>query len=165
MVCLPSGYNYGINVNKTGYLFYSENFMLEGQHSVMEPFIKRINLSPVKVGESMQLSNVFYEIDSWELKKESILELNNLVDLMTDNSNIIIEIDGFTDSTGSDEYNLALSEKRALSVVNYLVSNGISADRLKYKGFGNKSPIGDNVTEEGRRLNRRTEAKIIDQKK
>lgn len=161
LVCLPSGYNYGINVSRPGYLFYSESFMLEGQHSLSEPFVKRINLSPIKEGESMQLSNVFYEIDSWELKKESILELNNLLKLLTLNKNLVVEIGGFTDSTGTDEYNIGLSEKRALSVVDYLVSKGIDSSRLKYKGYGNSAPIGDNVTTEGRRLNRRTEVKIL----
>jgi hypothetical protein len=161
LVCLPSGYNYGINVSKTGYLFYSENFMFEGEHTAVEPFIKKINLSPLKVGETMLLTNVFYEIDSWELKKESVSELNTLADLLADNKGLRIEIGGYTDSTGSVEYNLALSEKRAMSVVTYLINRGISSDRLKYKGYGNTSPIGDNITEEGRRLNRRTEAKII----
>lgn len=161
LVCLPSGYNYGINVSKAGYLFYSENFMFEGEHTAVEPFIKNIKLSPIKVGERMLLTNVFYEIDSWELKKESVLELNILADMLLENKGLRIEIGGYTDSTGSVEYNLVLSEKRAMSVVNYLVSKGISADRLKYKGYGNTSPIGDNITEEGRRLNRRTEAKII----
>lgn len=165
LVCLPSGYNYGINVSKTGYLFYSDNFMLEGVHSVSEPFIKRITLNPAKVGERMQLSNVFYEVDSWELKNESITELDNLVTLLTENKNLVMEIGGYTDSTGSDQYNLALSEKRALSVVNYLIKNGITSDRLKFKGYGTTSPLGDNVTSEGRKLNRRTEAKIIELKK
>ncbi len=164
LVCLPSGNNYGINVSKTGYLFYSESFLLQGQHTISEPFIKKIILSPVKVGEKMQLSNVFYEIDSWELKKESIAELNNLVKLLNVNENIVIEIGGYTDSTGTDEYNLTLSEKRALSVVDYLVSKGIPSERLRHKGYGNSDPIGDNVTSEGRRLNRRTEAKIIETK-
>ncbi len=165
LVCLPSGNNYGINVSKTGYLFYSENFMFEGQHSLAEPYIKKINLSPVKVGEKMQLSNVFYEVDSWELKKESLSELNNLTKLLSLNKGISIEVGGYTDSTGSSEYNIALSEKRALSVVNYLISKGIAPSRLKYKGYGNAAPIGDNVTQEGRKLNRRTEVRIIDQKK
>jgi len=165
LICLPSGYNYGINVSKPGYLFYSENFMFEGQHTAVEPYIKRIILNPIKVGEKMQLSNVFYEIDSWQLKKESISELNNLANLLSDNLGLNIEIGGYTDSTGSEEYNQALSEKRALSVVNYLIDKGISFDRLKYKGYGNKSPIGDNVTAEGRILNRRTEVKIIGRKK
>ena len=165
LVCLPSGYNYGINVSKPGYLFYSENFMLEGIHSVSEPYIKRIILSPTKVGEIMQLANVFYEVDSWQLKKESMTELNNLAALLSENKNLAMEIGGYTDSTGSVQYNMALSEKRALSVVDYLIRQGISSDRLKYKGYGNTSPLGDNVTLEGRRLNRRTEAKIIGYKK
>jgi flagellar motor protein MotB len=165
LVCLPSGYNYGINVSKTGYLFYSENFMFEGMHTASEPYIKRIVLNRVKVGEKMQLSNVFYEIDSWQLKTESITELDNLAALLSENRNLVMEIGGYTDSTGSDQYNLALSEKRALSVVNYLVKKGISSDRLRYKGYGNTSPLGDNVTIEGRKLNRRTEAKIIELKK
>lgn len=161
LVCLPSGNNYGINVSRTGYLFYSESFMFEGLHSAVEPLIKRIYLSPVNVGEKMQLSNVFYEVDSWGLKKESVTELNNLADLLDANQDLIVEIGGYTDSTGTDEYNIILSGKRARSVVDYLVSRGISSDRLKFKGYGNTSPIGDNITAEGRRLNRRTEMKII----
>ncbi len=113
----------------------------------------------------MSLKNVFYEIDSWELKKESISELNNLYDLLSENKDVIVEIGGYTDSTGTDAHNLGLSEKRALSVVSYLISKGISSDRLKHKGYGNTSPIGNNVTEEGRKLNRRTEVRIIGKKK
>jgi outer membrane protein OmpA-like peptidoglycan-associated protein len=165
LVCLPSGYNYGINIIKRGYLFYSENFMFEGEHTVAEPFIKKIVLSPLKAGEKMQLANVFYEVDSWQLKKESLSELDNLVNLISENRNIIIEIGGFTDSTGTDEYNLTLSEKRALSVVEYLISKGIPSGSLKYKGYGNSMPLGDNVTSEGRKLNRRTEARILEVKK
>jgi flagellar motor protein MotB/tetratricopeptide (TPR) repeat protein len=165
LVCMPTGYNYGINVSRPGYLFYSETFMFEGQHTGAEPYIKQIVLNPIKVGEKMQLSNVFYEIDSWQLKKESISELDNLASLLSENKDIIIEIGGYTDSTGTDEYNLTLSEKRALSVVNYLISKGISQERLRYKGYGNTSPIGDNVTIEGRKLNRRTEATVIGRKK
>jgi flagellar motor protein MotB len=161
LVCLPSGYNYGINVSKPGYLFYSENFMFEGKHTVMEPLIKKIALNQAKVGEKMLLANVFYEFDSWELKKESVEELNNLADLLFSNKGIVVEIGGYTDSTGTDEYNFSLSEKRALSVVNYLIVKGISPDMLKYKGYGNKFPVGDNITYEGRKLNRRTEVKII----
>jgi hypothetical protein len=165
LVCLPSGYDYGLNVKKDGYLFYSENFMFEGKHSASAPLIKRIALSRARVGEKMLLANVFYEVDSWELRKESLTELNNLADLLLMNKDLVVEIDGYTDSTGSDPYNLTLSEKRALSVVKYLQTRGIPQDRLKFKGFGNSSPVGDNVTSEGRQLNRRTEARIIASKK
>ena len=161
LVCLPSGFNYGINVIKAGYLFYSETFAFEGIHTVVTPYIKKISLSPIRVGEKMLLANVFYEIDSWQLMKESKSELNTLVNMLLENKEMMLEIGGYTDATGSEEYNRLLSEKRAMSVVSYLVNKGISSDRLKYKGYGNASPIGDNITLEGRKLNRRTEAKII----
>ena len=164
LVCLPAGFNYGLNVNKTGYLFYSGNFMLEGVHSVAEPFIKRIMLNPVRVGETLQLTNVFYEIDSWELKNESIAELEKLCTLLKENSDIIVEVGGFTDSTGEADYNQTLSEKRAKSVVDYLTGKGIAADRLTFRGYGASSPIGDNITDEGRRLNRRTEVRVTGRK-
>jgi len=165
LVCLPAGNNYGLSISKDGYLFYSENFMLEGQHSAMEPFLKNIMLSPLRVGEKMLLANVFFEVDSWQLKKESVAELNRLSDLLMDNKELKVEIGGYTDATGSDEHNLSLSEKRALSVVDFLVEIGIGNDRLKYKGYGNASPVGDNITPEGRKLNRRTEVLIIEYKK
>lgn len=165
LVCLPSGYNYGLNVSKTGYLFYSENFVFEGEHTAAEPFIKTIILSPVKVGEKLQLSNVFYDTDRWELKKESLTELNNLAGLLKTNGDIIVEIGGYTDAIGSQEYNMALSEKRALSVVTFLIEKGIEPDRLRYKGYGMQSPVGDNITSEGRKINRRTEVRIIGREK
>lgn len=162
LVCLPAGNNYGLNISKDGYLFYSENFMLEGTHSVFEPFIKNIKLSPFRVGERMLLANVFFEVDSWQLRKESVTELNMLSDLLKNNRELIIEIGGYTDSTGSDEHNLDLSEKRAVSVVDFLIKSGIDQKRLTHKGYGNTSPVGDNITSEGRKLNRRTEVQIID---
>lgn len=161
LVCLPPDHNYGLNVSKNGYLFYSDNFMLEGIHSSKEPFIKRIDLSPVRVGEKLILSNVFYEFDSWKIEKESYSELDKLTRLLSYNKNITVEIGGYTDAIGTDAYNLDLSEKRARSVMAYLVGKGIIAERLRYKGFGAASPIGNNVTNDGRKLNRRTEIKII----
>jgi hypothetical protein len=160
LVCLASDNNYGLNVSKDGYLFYSDNFMFEGIHSSSEPFIKRIDLNPIRVGEKLMLSNVFYEFDSSTIKKESFPELNRLVRLLSDNLNVTVEIGGYTDSIGTKEYNLELSEKRAKSVLDYLVGKGITAGRLKFRGYGAASPISDNVTDGGRKLNRRTEIKI-----
>jgi outer membrane protein OmpA-like peptidoglycan-associated protein len=165
LVCLPSGNNYGLNVSKDGYLFYSENFMLEGQHTAIEPYLKKIMLSPFRVGEKMLLANVFFEVDSWQLKKESLAELNRLSDLLKNNKELKVEIGGYTDATGTKEHNLSLSEKRALTVVDFLVESGIRSDRLKFKGYGNASPVGDNITSEGRKLNRRTEVQIIEYRK
>jgi hypothetical protein len=164
LVCLPAGFNYGLHVSKPGYLFFSENFMLEGKHTAVKPYLKNILLSSLKVGESLTLANVFYEFDSWQLRTESVEELNKLFALLSENKELIVEIGGYTDSSGTDIYNLNLSEKRAKSVVDHLVKKGIPAERLKFKGYGNTSPIGDNITTEGRQLNRRTEVKIIGKK-
>jgi flagellar motor protein MotB len=161
LICLPPGYNYGLNVNKEGYLFYSDNFMLEGIHTVSEPLIKRIELSRVGVGEKIMLSNVFYEFDSWKIKNESYSELDKLARLLSDNKYITVEIGGYTDDIGTEAYNLDLSEKRAKSVMDYLIGKGIKANRLAYKGYGAASPIGSNITNDGRKLNRRTEIKVI----
>jgi outer membrane protein OmpA-like peptidoglycan-associated protein len=138
--------------------------MLEGVHTVTEPYIKKIFLNPIRVGETMQLTNVFYEFDSWELKKESVSELDRLYTLLKDNPLIIVEVAGYTDSIGPLSYNQSLSEKRAKSVVTYLTAKGIETDRLKYKGYGSAAPIADNVTNAGRKLNRRTEVRIIGKK-
>ncbi|HUS86853.1 MAG TPA: OmpA family protein [Bacteroidales bacterium] len=161
LVCLNSGQNYGLNVNREQYLFYSENFMLEGIHSVTDPFEKRIALSPIGVGEKMPLFNVFFETDSWELRDESIFELNKLYELLLANSEVVVEIGGHTDSSGSDEHNLILSEKRAEVVRKFLIENGIESERLIFKGYGEGQPLSSNESEEGRRRNRRTEIKII----
>ncbi|MGB8491551.1 MAG: OmpA family protein [Bacteroidales bacterium] len=165
LVCLPTGFNYGLSVSRDGYLFYSENFMLEGQHSVKEPYIKRIKLSRLKAGETMVLANIFYETGSWELRSESLSELNKLLELMKANKELKVEIGGYTDSVGSEKSNQELSEKRALSVVNFLIGKGIAPGRLQYKGYGQTSPVGNNVTSEGRQLNRRTEVKVTEYKK
>lgn len=164
LVCLPEGYDYGLNVSKPGYLFYSDNFMLEGIHTAAEPYNKKILLYPIKVGERLQLTNVFYEVDSWEIKTESMSELERLYKLLSDNVNIAVEIGGYTDSTGTEAYNQTLSERRAKSVVSYLTQKGINKDRLSFKGYGAAAPIGDNITGEGRKLNRRTEVKVISKK-
>jgi len=165
LVCLPVGYNYGLNVNKTGYLFYSDNFMLESVHTATKPYIKRVLLNPIKVGEVMQLANIFFGFDSVEIKKESITELNKLSKLLLDNSTIIVEVAGFTDSIGTQTYNISLSERRARTVVNYLIDKGIEPARLKTKAYGAALPIGTNITDEGRKLNRRTEVRIIGKNK
>ncbi len=162
LVCLPSGYNYGINVSSPGYLFYSESFMMQAEHSSTEPFEKTILLSPIRAGQQMSLHNVFFDLDSWTLRKESLPELGNLLELLMNNPGLVVEIGGHTDSTGTKEHNYNLSEQRAQVVRDYLINNGVDPGRLKYKGYGEKEPLFDNSTEEGMRKNRRTEIKVLE---
>ncbi|MFZ5942101.1 MAG: OmpA family protein [Bacteroidota bacterium] len=161
LVCLPSGRDYALNISRQGYLFYSGNFSLEGSYTRLEPFEKDVPLEPVQAGKILVLNNIFYETDSYELDPRSRTELDKVVEFMKQNPKVIIEIAGHTDLTGSAAYNRQLSSLRAGAVVNYLLAQGISGDRLKSAGYGHEKPVATNETEEGRALNRRTELVIL----
>ena len=161
LVCVPTDKDYGLNVNKKGYLFYSDNFSMKGSHDVTEPYYKDVPLQPIMEGQKIILRNIFYETDSYELKPESTAELNKVVEFLKSNPSIVIEISGHTDNIGASEYNTTLSKNRAKSVVGYLSGNGIDMKQMKYKGYGETEPLADNRTEEGRAMNRRTELKIL----
>ncbi len=161
LFCLPTGNEYGLNVEKEGYLFYSGYFDVNSVSSVDNPQVLDIYLSKIKSGERMVLRNVFFETDSYALKVVSNTELDNVVRLLQLNKEIKAEIGGHTDNVGSESYNLQLASKRAKEVYNYLLEKGIEEERLKYKGYAYKQPIDSNETEEGRANNRRTEVKIL----
>lgn len=111
----------------------------------------------------IRLNYVQFETGSADLTPNSRYELSNLATFMKDNAGVNIEISGHTDNTGDAAANLALSSERATVVKNYLVENGVSADRMSAQGFGQTRPVDTNETEEGRQKNRRTEFKIISQ--
>ena len=98
---------------------------------------------------------VLFDFDKSELRPESITELERVVKFMNDVPFATAKIDGHTDSVGSDAYNLALSDRRAKSVFDYLTSRGVDPSRLKSQGFGEANPIASNDTAEGRQQNRR----------
>lgn len=162
LVTLPANRNYMLNASANGYLFYSENFQFTDIHDIKKPFIKDVPMNPIEVGETIVLNNIFFEFNSYELKNESILELDKVVDLLKKNPRVKILISGHTDNIGTQEYNKKLSEKRAEAVANYLKSKTIDASRLKVIGYGDTRPISTNETEEGRASNRRTEITILE---
>ena len=161
LVCLPGGCSYGLNVTADGYMIYSENFDFEEGYSSAEPYQKTIRLNRVREGEFMRMYNVFFDTDSWEILEPSMPELQKLLEFLTVNHNVVVEIGGHTDSDGTDEHNQVLSDKRAASVRDYLIKRGIKADRLFSHGYGESSPVADNLTPAGKKLNRRTEITIL----
>lgn len=114
----------------------------------------------VKVGETIQLRNVFFAFNKADILPESNDELNKVVKFMKDQPTVEIEVSGHTDNKGSNDYNMKLSQDRANSVKDYLVSNGIDAARITAKGYGETKPIATNATEYGREQNRRVEFTI-----
>jgi outer membrane protein OmpA-like peptidoglycan-associated protein len=160
LVSLPSGKNYGIAVKAEGYLFHSENFDIPAVANYQE-VQKDIALKPVAVGSAIVLRNVFFDVAKATLRPESFTELDRLVALMNEVPTMRIEVSGHTDNRGSAELNRKLSEDRAKAVADYLISKGIKADRIVYKGYGFDKPMAANDTEANRQLNRRTEFTIL----
>jgi outer membrane protein OmpA-like peptidoglycan-associated protein len=161
LISLPAGKNYGIAVTAPGYAFHSENFIVEESMGYRE-VRKDIGLNRYKAGTTIVLRNIFFDFDKATLRPESKTELERVYELLKSNPRMKARIAGHTDSRGSDEYNQRLSEARAKSVYEYLVSRGISADRLSYIGYGESRPIDTNDTEEGRQNNRRVELEILE---
>lgn len=160
LVALPSGRNYSVTVSAKEYLFYSENINLP-RGKAYQQIIRDIELIKLQIGGKIILNNIFYKTNEAILQPQSKTELERLVKLLESNPTMRIEISSHTDNVGTASYNEKLSNERALEVVKYLQSKGINPSRLEYKGYGFASPIATNDTEQGRKMNRRTEFKII----
>lgn len=170
LMSLPAGKNYGIAVKSDGYLFHSENFDIPADAGYQE-YEKIIYMKKVKVGESIVLRNIFFDLDKYSLKDESKTELDRLYNLLVENPTLVIEISGHTDTQGSAAYNQQLSEDRAKAVVDYLVAYGIERTRFEFKGYGETQPMisdaeiakmkSKSQKDEAHAQNRRTEFKIL----
>lgn len=160
LTTLPVGKDYAFNVNRNGYLFYSDNFSLS-TNPVDSVYNNDIPLQALETGAAIILKNIFFDTKKFELKPESIAELDKIVQLLNDNLKLKIQISGHTDNVGLVKDNLLLSNKRAKAVTTYLLQKGILITRLTAKGFGSTKPIAENKTEPGKALNRRTELSVI----
>ncbi len=160
LVCLQANKNYALNIDQKGYLFYSENFAVKTESAIV-PLQVDVALQQVADGAKIVLKNIFFDVDKFEIKEESKVELAKLIQFLNSNSTVKIEIGGHTDNTGDAAKNTALSANRAKAVLTYLVANGIKADRLSSKGYAATQPLADNQTAEGRAQNRRTEIKLL----
>ncbi len=122
---------------------------------------KEISISDVIDGIIVNLGNILFDFNKYNLKKEYEKKLDALADVLRKYQSIDIVISGHTDNIGTEKYNQALSESRAKSVADYLIKKGIASSRISYIGFGSTRPIADNSKEEGRQKNRRVEIKLI----
>lgn len=114
-------------------------------------------IEEVVVIEKFTLEGVNFDNDSAKLRPESFIILDKAAETLNKWGTVKVEVAGYTDSVSSVEYNLALSQRRADAVRDYLVSKGVAADRLTTKGYGKANPVADNATSEGRFKNRRVE--------
>lgn len=162
IITLPVGSNYSYFAERPGYYSVSNNVDLTGTNEFGEVTEDIVMKSVESISNTpVVLNNIYFDFDRFELKESSFTELGRVVKFLNDNPGVKIEISAHTDDKGSDEYNLALSQKRAESVVSYLVQQGIEPQRLIAKGYGESQPVGDNSTEEGAAKNRRVEMKVL----
>lgn len=161
-VVLPYDKNYSIHASADKFFAVSENLSLD---SLIKAGYKEIHkdlyLVPIEIGQVVRLNNVFFDFDKYDLRPESFVELDRVVKLLNENPKIEIEMSAHTDSHGSDEYNFTLSDNRAKSVREYILSKGIPASRIISQGYGETKPVAPNDNAENRQLNRRVEFKIL----
>ena len=161
LMVLTHGSDYGLFVSAQGYLYKSFNFNYE-QANLLQPITIDIELQRAKSGATVVLNNIFFDYNKFDLKAESVVELEKVLRFLSENQKIKIEVSGHTDNQGNEENNLLLSQKRAASVSAYLTEKGIAMNRIKTLGLGSKKPIVDNATEENRKVNRRIEFRILE---
>ena len=136
-IALKSGTDYVFIASKQSYLNGRERETTKGYDRSRE-FPVTIRLT--SIARPIEIPNIFYDFARWELRPESMVSLDNLVQIFNDNPNITVEIGAHTDARGSEAANLELSQKRAQSVVNYLIEKGVAPDRLSSKGYGKSTP-------------------------
>jgi peptidoglycan-associated lipoprotein len=134
---LSSNTDYVVIASKKGYLNNKSKETTRGINQSKD-FSAKIKLTSTE--KPIEIPNIFYDYDKWELRPESMVALDRLVEILNDNPNVTIELGSHTDSRGTLDYNYDLSQKRAQSVVNYLIEKGIATDRLKAKGYAQSQP-------------------------
>lgn len=142
-----------------GFAFKHHQIDLDANRNMR--FVK-IALDPLTRKVPIVLNNINFEFNSADLLESSYEELNRVVKLLMENSDVHTEIMAHTDDIGSDRYNDVLAGKRANSVVDYLIQNGIEQTRLLAKGYGKRKPLVPNTSDDNRARNRRVEMKIFD---
>jgi len=151
--------SYTVVVESKGYVKQTAALIIEKGKPLVRDF------AMLKVGMSITLRGIYFDFDKSTIKPESRPALEAAAKMLTENPTINVEIQGHTDSVGSADYNLSLSDRRAAAVVAYLVTNlGIDQSRLTSRGYGKTMPIATNSTDAGRALNRRVEFKITGEK-
>ena len=163
LIPIPVSKQMMINVSAEGYIFFSDNIILDTITHGMSPIKKTIHLEEISPttdsteGQSFVLKNILFESGTADLREVSIIEITKLEEILKTNAELELKIIGHTDDVGKDADNLILSQERARSVKRALVELGVNEARISTEGKGESRPVADNDTEKGRLTNRRTE--------
>ncbi|WP_247233137.1 OmpA family protein [Telluribacter sp. SYSU D00476] len=168
---LEEGKDYVLLVERRGYISRRTPFSMDGR-SIPPIFLNKVvtdttyrvtvRLDSLELNKTFVLENIYYDLNKYNIRPDAAQELDKLVEVLRDNPTMKIELSSHTDARATDAYNMTLSQQRAESAVNYIVSRGIDAGRLTARGYGERQLIVQNArTEEEHQRNRRTEFKIL----
>lgn len=160
LTVLNNGAKYALYVNKPGYFFKSLSFDYSQKNNTNGVLLD-IALTPLQKNSRDVLSNLFFDSGQFSINEDSKTELEKLAKFLKTNALLRVEISGHTDDVGNERENLVLSQKRAKTVVAYLLQLGIDPARMVASGYGKTRPLVVNATEENRRQNRRIEWRIL----
>ncbi|MEQ1554536.1 MAG: OmpA family protein [Ferruginibacter sp.] len=164
---LPAAGNYILYGKKDKFFSQIEEITASNYNRDKNLFVKlEMCAEPIDCGKAINLKNILFDLDKYNIKDDAKPELNKLVQFMLDNPSVKVEVGSHTDCRSSTEYNQTLSQNRANASVDYVVSQGIARDRISGKGYGeskllNECADGVNCTEAQHSINRRTEMKVI----
>ena len=168
---VEEGRSYVLLVERKGYISKREPFSMNGR-SIPPVFLTKavtdttyqitIKLDKLELNKTFVLENIYYDLNKYNIRPDAAIELDKLVQILKDNPSVNIELSSHTDARATDAYNMTLSQNRAESAVNYLISRGIDTERMTAKGYGERELIVPNAkTEEEHQRNRRTEFTIL----
>jgi outer membrane protein OmpA-like peptidoglycan-associated protein len=167
---LAENSDYSFNASKEGYLSNSAKFSTKGiakdPANPVQTFEIEIVLDQIFRNKEIVLENIYYDYDKWDIRPDAEPTLNRLAEVLKENADIRIQLGSHTDCRGNDAYNQSLSQRRAQSAVNYLISKGIEPSRLSAKGYGESQPAAlcacSSCTESEHQTNRRTTFKVVE---
>lgn len=167
---LSENTDYQFNASLAGYLANNARFSTKGiakdPNNPVQTFEVEIVLDKIYKNREIVLENIYYDYDKWNIRPDAEPTLNRLADILRQNPDIRIQLGSHTDCRGNDDYNQSLSQKRAQSAVNYLISKGIEASRLSAVGYGESQPAVScacaKCTEAEHQTNRRTTFKVVE---
>jgi outer membrane protein OmpA-like peptidoglycan-associated protein len=125
------------------------------------PTVANTQLAKAKKGETIRLERIVFKADSYELQPDSEPSLQEVYQFLKENTDVTVEVGGHTNGIPPDAFCDELSTNRAKNVANWLIQQGISPNRVQYKGYGKRKPLASNSTKEGRAQNQRVEVKIL----
>ncbi|HYG38764.1 MAG TPA: OmpA family protein, partial [Cytophagales bacterium] len=154
---------YSFIVRAEGFVIYRETLSFkENTNGDSSSIQKDFFLSPGGVGHVIRIKNLYFEQSTSDIPKSALQELNDIVEMLNENAEMVIQLEGHTDFRGNPKLNYQLSEERVEAIRDYIYDKGIDKRRVKVKAFGGSMPLSKEDSEEAKKTNRRVEIRVLE---